>query len=83
MMDLEIKTSDQDITSSRILVYDDTLFIEQSGPASVKQMCMFNLEEAKQLQASLSAFIAGKLQHKSDCALHNSPAFEIQECNCI
>jgi hypothetical protein len=83
MPNFEIVTCDEDLKEMTVFWNDQSqVFLTQVDTDDRKACTMLNLEEAKQTVAVLSAFIAGRLTHTSDCALHNSPAEPIEPCTC-
>lgn len=84
MPNLEIVTTDEDIAKTIISWTDDScIFITQTEKNGLRHPILFEKEEAEQVIAALSAFVEGKNNHKSDCALYNSPAYPIKPCNCL
>lgn len=83
MPDFEIVVSDPDLKAMKVFWVDqDSAFLVQTERDGKEQNIMLNVEEAKQTIAALAAFVAGRLTHTSDCALHNSPAYPIEPCTC-
>lgn len=82
MSNLEIVFTDEDIASTILQMSEDTVYLIQTDTKGVKQYVLLHQNEARQVIAGLTAFIEGKLNHASDCALHNSPAYPIEACDC-
>lgn len=83
MPNLEIATTDEDIALTTVSWTDDgCVFITQTEKGGLRHPILFQKEEAAQVIAALTAFVEGKNSHQSDCALHNSPAYPIELCNC-
>jgi hypothetical protein len=83
MPNLEIVTTDEDaawLTVSWRAGEEAT--IEHEDNEGFKSIILLQVAEAKQIIAALSAFVEGKHNHASDCALHSSPAYPIEACSC-
>lgn len=83
MANLEIVTSDEDAASLHIQWSPDSpAFVTHVDTTGVKNCILVNKAEARQVIAALESFVAGRDRHMSDCALHQSPAYPIEPCNC-
>ena len=83
MTNLEIVTTDEDIALTIVSWTDGgCVFITQTEKGGHRNTLLFHKEEAPQVIAALTAFVEGKNDHMSDCALHNSPAYPIEACDC-
>jgi hypothetical protein len=82
MSNFEIVSTDEDVQSTILQMSEDTAFVIQTDTKGVKQYVILHQSEARQMIAGLTAFLEGKLVHMSDCALHSSPAYPIEACDC-
>lgn len=83
MPDLEIVASDSDTASLGIgWIPGEEAYLMHEDRQGNKNCIVLQKDEAQQLIAALSSFVAGWDRHASDCSLHRSPAYPIEACDC-
>jgi len=83
MPNLEIVHSDADTAHLGInWMPGEEAYLTHEDHQGHKNSIVLQKDEAQQLIAALSAFVAGWDAHSSDCSLHRSPAYPIEACDC-